>query len=73
MKSGSSLLGGIFLGTLVGVGIGYLIGIDSEKRQQWLKYLNQKIHKCTCCCCGDTCNCGDDCTCGCKDKPEKDK
>ena len=71
MKSGSTLFGGIVLGALAGVGIGYLLGIDSEKKQQLLKLLNEKILKRNCCCCGNDCDCDDDCTCGCKDKPEE--
>ncbi len=71
MKNGSALLGGVVLGALVGVGVGYLLGVDSEKKQHWLKLLNEKILR-RGCCCGEDCDCGDDCTCGCKDK-DKDK
>lgn len=51
MKSGH-LVGGIAIGALVGVGIGYLVGVDSEKKRQWLKLLSEKIFagKCSCEC-----------------------
>ena len=71
MKNGGTLFGGIVLGALVGVGVGYLLGIDSEKKQQLLKLINEKLLRGSCCCCGDDCDCDDDCDCGCKDKPEK--
>ena len=71
MKNGGALFGGIVLGALVGVGVGYLFGIDSEKKQQWLRLLTEKVLKRDCCCCDDDCDCDDDCTCGCKDKPKE--
>lgn len=55
MKSGH-LVGGIAIGALVGVGIGYLIGVDSEKRRQWLKVLSEKVFR-------GHCECGEDCDC----------
>jgi hypothetical protein len=49
MKSGH-LMGGIVLGALVGLGIGYLIGVDSEKRNQWLRALSDKVFPGSCSC-----------------------
>lgn len=42
MKAGN-LLAGIALGTLVGAGIGYILGVDSEKKNQWLKTISEKL------------------------------
>ena len=75
MKNGGALFGGIVLGALVGVGVGYLLGIDSEKKQQLLRLLNEKVLGSGCCCCGDDFDCeeecDDDCDCGCKDSSEE--
>ncbi|MDR3060489.1 MAG: hypothetical protein LBU57_00055 [Dysgonamonadaceae bacterium] len=40
---GGQLLGGIALGAIVGVGIGYLLGVDSEKRNQWFRMISAKV------------------------------
>jgi len=71
MKNGGVLFGGIVLGALVGVGVGYLLGIDSEKKQQLLRLLNEKIWRKDCCCCDDSCDCDEDCDCGCMDDVEE--
>ena len=71
MKNSGALLGGIVLGALVGVGAGYLLGIDSEKKQQLLRLINEKLLKNDCNCYGDDCDCDDNCDCGCKDKSEE--
>ena len=65
MKNGSALFGGIVLGSLVGIGVGYLLGIDSEKRKQLLNLLTELKYDS---CCNGDCDCDDDCDCGCKDK-----
>ena len=59
MKSGGHFAGGIILGALIGVGIGYLIGVDSEKKQQWLRLLSDKVMG-NGCWCDDSCDCEDD-------------
>ncbi len=59
MKNGGQLLGGLALGALVGVGIGYLIGVDSEKKKQWLKFISAKVLRRECCC-GDDCDCDEE-------------
>ncbi len=48
MKNGN-LVGGLAIGALVGLGIGYLIGVDTEKRKQWLRLLSGKVfpHHCS--------------------------
>ncbi len=42
MKAGE-LLGGIVIGALVGVGVGYVLGTDAEKRKQWIEFLGDKM------------------------------
>ncbi len=49
----SHFLGGLAVGALVGVGVGYILGTDAEKRKQWLYLLGDKVSqfkgKLTCC------------------------
>lgn len=53
---GGQLLGGVALGAIVGIGIGYLLGVDSEKRNQWFRMISTKVwgqcddEKCDCNC-----------------------
>ncbi len=47
MKSGQ-LIGGIAIGALLGIGIGYLLGVDTEKRNQWLRMISTKVWGGTC-------------------------
>ncbi|GBU08418.1 hypothetical protein AwDysgo_17490 [Bacteroidales bacterium] len=52
MKTGS-VVGGIALGALLGLGVGYVLGLDAEKKNQWVKLLGEKLEKvrgkeCTC-------------------------
>ncbi len=42
MKTGD-FLGGLAVGALVGLGVGYFLGTDVEKRKQWLSLLENKI------------------------------
>ncbi len=46
---GGQLLGGIAIGAIVGIGIGYLLGVDSEKRNQWLRLIGTKVLGNQCC------------------------
>lgn len=39
----SDFLGGIAVGALVGLGVGYILGTDAEKRKQWLYLLGDKV------------------------------
>ncbi len=48
MKSGQ-LLGGIAIGAIVGIGVGFLLGVDSEKRNQWLRMISSKVLGNHCC------------------------
>ncbi len=58
MKSGQ-LLGGIAIGAIVGIGVGYLLGVDSEKRNQWFRMISTKVLRNPCC--DDTeCDCNED-------------
>jgi hypothetical protein len=45
MKHGQLVIGGIAVGAALGLGIGYLLGIDSEKRKQWMQLITQKLSK----------------------------
>ena len=42
MKSGN-FLGGLTLGLLLGGGIGYVLGMDSEKKNQLLHFISDKL------------------------------
>ncbi len=39
----SDFLGGLAVGAIVGLGVGYVLGTDAEKRKQWLYYLGDKM------------------------------
>ncbi len=52
MKAGQ-LIGGIAIGALLGIGIGYLLGVDTEKRNQWLRVIGSKVLGNSCCECED--------------------
>lgn len=39
----SDFLGGLAIGALVGLGVGYVLGTDAEKRKQWLYLLGDKV------------------------------
>lgn len=52
MKTGD-FLGGLAVGALVGLGVGYVLGTDAEKRKRWLYLLGDKVSqfkgKVSCC------------------------